>query len=314
MPLCPECYDYPAAVIWQANLGILWARFTTYLPRHLAKTAGITHARLRAQVRLSYIKIVEYQRRGLVHVHAVIRVDSPTAPGAPIRPGPVWVTADLLTDAITTATQAVRVHVDGGTAGSWTLCWGQQLDVQELTPPNATADGTDTMPEADAGGHGPVDACVARVRLGRDTGWTGEPRRHARSPWQRMITTAAELSAIIELTHLNLGRWAKTLAYRGHVSSKSRRYSTTLIALRAARADYVRRGNGRPDTTDDEASGIVTESAWRLIGHGYTAGQALLAADIARDAAANRHATREAEIAPIPEGSADHHGRARGRA
>ncbi|NLT56602.1 MAG: plasmid replication initiator protein [Actinomycetales bacterium] len=318
VPLCPECYDYPAAVIWQANLGILWARFTTYLPRHLAKTAGITHARLRAQVRLSYIKIVEYQRRGLVHVHAVIRVDSPTAPGAPIRPGPVWVTADLLTHAITAAAQAVRVHVDGGIAGSWTLCWGQQLDVQELTPANAMADGTDTMPEADAGGATAqsVAAYVAKYATkGTEiTGWTGDhldgtPRSaHA----QRMITTAAELSAIIELTHLNLGRWAKTLAYRGHVSSKYRRYSTTLIALRAARADYVRRAKGRPDPTDAETSGVVTESAWRLIGHGYTPGQALLAADIARDAAANRHAAREAGISPTPEGSVD--GRARGRA
>jgi len=33
------------------------------------------------------------------------------------------------------------------------------------------------------------------------------------------------------------------LGYRGHFATKSRRYSTTLKALRAARADYRRRRN-----------------------------------------------------------------------
>jgi hypothetical protein len=34
--------------------------------------------------------------------------------------------------------------------------------------------------------------------------------------------------------------WLHTLGYRGHISSKSRRYSTTMGALRATRAEFQR--------------------------------------------------------------------------
>lgn len=37
-----------------------------------------------------------------------------------------------------------------------------------------------------------------------------------------------------------IGRWLHTLGYRGHVTSKSRRYSTTMTALRERRATWTR--------------------------------------------------------------------------
>jgi hypothetical protein len=40
--LCPACYDYQAAVLFNAHAADLWRRFTTYLPRHLARQAGLT--------------------------------------------------------------------------------------------------------------------------------------------------------------------------------------------------------------------------------------------------------------------------------
>ncbi len=36
-PMCGDCYDYTAAVLFNAWAGDLWRRFTTYLPRHLAR-------------------------------------------------------------------------------------------------------------------------------------------------------------------------------------------------------------------------------------------------------------------------------------
>ena len=39
-PMCPDCYDYEAAVLFNAYAADLWRRFTTYLPRHLARLAG----------------------------------------------------------------------------------------------------------------------------------------------------------------------------------------------------------------------------------------------------------------------------------
>lgn len=79
-PLCPDCYDYMAAVLWNAHAGQLWKRFRTYTERALAAQARLRRAALRRQARLGYAKIAEYQARGLVHFHAVIRIDGPAGP------------------------------------------------------------------------------------------------------------------------------------------------------------------------------------------------------------------------------------------
>ena len=106
-PMCRDCYDYEAAVLFNAYAGDLWRRFTTYLPRHLARLAGVTQKQLRAaQLRIRYVKVAEYQARGVVHFHAVIRLD---APGEDYQPPPARYTAALLCDAIGQAAAAVTV-------------------------------------------------------------------------------------------------------------------------------------------------------------------------------------------------------------
>ena len=82
--LDPEGYDYVGAVLWQAHATELWRRFTITTARHLAAALGIPLGRLREHFRISYTKVAEYQRRGLVHFHAVIRVDGPDGP--PVHP------------------------------------------------------------------------------------------------------------------------------------------------------------------------------------------------------------------------------------
>ena len=76
-PLDPETYDYVGSVLWQAHAGVLWQRFTTRLRREIAKRAGLKAREFAEQARLSYGKVAEYQRRGLVHFHAVVRLDGP---------------------------------------------------------------------------------------------------------------------------------------------------------------------------------------------------------------------------------------------
>ena len=49
-PMCPDCYDYETAVLFNAYAGDLWRRFITYLPRHLARLAGVTQKTLLSQV------------------------------------------------------------------------------------------------------------------------------------------------------------------------------------------------------------------------------------------------------------------------
>ena len=54
---------------WNNTLGKLWRCTTIYLPRALARLSGLTQAAAAQQVRLSFVKVAEYQRRGLVHLH-----------------------------------------------------------------------------------------------------------------------------------------------------------------------------------------------------------------------------------------------------
>ena len=86
-PLCADCYDYTGSVLFNACAPELWRRFTITLRRTLARQTGLTSKAFAAQVRLSYAKVAEYQRRGVVHFHAIIRLDGPTGP-ATAPPGP----------------------------------------------------------------------------------------------------------------------------------------------------------------------------------------------------------------------------------
>jgi len=127
-PMCGDCYDYEAAVLFNAHAGKLWRRFTTYLPRQLARLTGITQKTLRAAVKIRYIKVGECQARGVVHFHAVIRLD---AVGDAYQPPPAPYTADLLADAIRQATAAVRLTVSPGPAAP-----AVRLTAGHRRPPN----------------------------------------------------------------------------------------------------------------------------------------------------------------------------------
>ena len=86
-PMCGDCYDYESAVLFNTWAADLWRRFVTYLPRQLARRLGITQKRLRALVRIRFVKVAEYQARGVVHFHAVIRLDAPSEDYQPPPPG-----------------------------------------------------------------------------------------------------------------------------------------------------------------------------------------------------------------------------------
>ena len=83
-----------------------------------------------------YAKVAEFQRRGAIHFHAVIRLDAATecrCPGC-LAPPPEPFTAALLEDALRQAVPAVRVPcppVDGGPDRY--ARWGEQLDVRNIT-------------------------------------------------------------------------------------------------------------------------------------------------------------------------------------
>lgn len=131
-PLCLECFDYLGAVIWNNGLGELWRRTMIYLPRRLAKLTQITQKRLHELVRVSYAKVSEYQRRGLVHLHPVIRLDRrmPTYRNRELRAPDRRFTSELLEQALRDAVKAVSVKVPDQLGGRGEIRCGKQLDVQ----------------------------------------------------------------------------------------------------------------------------------------------------------------------------------------
>ncbi len=133
-PLCAECYDYEGSVLFNAYAPELWRRFTQDVFRQLARRAGLTQRALRESVRVRYAKVAEGQRRGLVHFHAVFRLDAASLDPADVSPPPPGFTAELLADAIRAAGRRVAVHTPslGEDAPGLTLQFGEQLDVRSL--------------------------------------------------------------------------------------------------------------------------------------------------------------------------------------
>src|SRR5262249_55138463 len=81
-----------------------------------------------------YVKVAEYQARGVVHFHAVIRLD---VPGDDYAPPPQQYTAALLADAIDQAAAAVRLPAVAGALtlerqGPVVLRFGPQTDARPV--------------------------------------------------------------------------------------------------------------------------------------------------------------------------------------
>jgi Replication initiator protein, pSAM2 len=264
-PLCPDCYDYTGAVLFNACAPELWRRFTITLRRSLARQAGLTNKALAAQVRISFAKVAEYQRRGVVHFHAIIRLDGPTGP---ITAPPGWATVALLTDAIAQAARSVNLQTPAAPGlPTRTLAWGRELDTHPVT---ATAELTDSKVAAYVAKYA-TKAAECTGTLDRRITPTDQLnllpiREHAR----RHIAECIRLGKLPGLEHLRLIAWAHMLGFAGHFATKSRAYSTTLSALRAERTAYQREqaiAAGLVPDVDDDTGIVVTD--WHFVGREY---------------------------------------------
>jgi hypothetical protein len=274
-PLCPDCYDYVGAVLFNACAPELWRRFTITLRRTLARQAGLTGQALAVQLRVSYAKVAEYQRRGVVHFHAIIRLDGSAGPAdAP----PAWVTIALLTTAIDQAARAVSVTTPAAPGlPARVLTWGRQLDIRPIT---TNGDVTDTKVAAYVAKYATKAAeCTGTLdrRLTPADRIGDLPvREHAR----RHIAACLRLGKLSQLKELRLAAWAHMLGFRGHFSTKSRAYSVTLGSLRADRAahqrEYAIAAGLQPDL-DPDTTLVLTD--WHYAGRGHPLID-LLAADL----------------------------------
>jgi hypothetical protein len=317
----PDTYDYVGAVLWQAHTGKLWQRFTITVARKLAVAGGIKVAAFRDHARVSYAKVAEFQRRGLVHFHAVVRIDGPDGPG---DTAPAWATSALLEDCVRAAARAVGLETWRPSGTALLLHWGEQVDVR-------------TIHADQAGDFEDADGVISEARLAgyiakyatKSTGATDGADRQLKSQGaidqlagitahhRRMIQTAWDLGGLPmycgEKDGLNLRHWAHMLGFRGHFLTKSRRYSTTFTAIRQAQAEHRRRealaelGIDDTDAAEYEfpdrtgattrvalAGDTVVVNSWNFVSVGYESDEEReLAAGIAERLKNNRHTEQE---------------------
>jgi hypothetical protein len=276
-PLCRDCYDYQAAVLFNACAGDLWRRFTTYLPRCLAHLAGLTHKQLRDLASVRYVKVAEYQARGVIHYHAIIRLD---APGQDYQPPPPWLDTALLCDAITAAAAAVAVDADCLDGSTLTLRFGDQVDPRPIRHADGLP-GTGAKLSVSAVGNYLAKYATKALdapgvpdhplRTRADIDALACSRHH-----RQMITTAWQLGGGHHYpARSRLCKWAHMLGYGGHFLTKSRRYSVTFGQLRRARLEH-RKAQRHPGGERDpwgrplDETIVLVLGTWAYDGTGYT--------------------------------------------
>jgi hypothetical protein len=257
-PICRECFDHRGAVVWNNALSELWRRTTIYLPRALARLTRVTQARVHHQVRVAYVRVVEYQRRGLVHLHVVIRLDRamPKYRADEMKPPSERFTVELLEQAVRAAVAAVDAPVADRLGER--VRWGSELGVDPI--------GAGGLHAGHCAGYLAKYATKSTELAGGVVHRVAERELDAlpvREHVRTYMREAFRLAADPALAGLRFERYAHAIGYRGHSVSKSRRYSTTFKALRTARKEHVRAGLA------GESPPVVRQSQLRYSGIGH---------------------------------------------
>jgi hypothetical protein len=300
-PLCVSCFDYAGAVLFNAHVGKLWHLSTDDLRRvMLPNLSGLTKRRFREVARVSFAKVAEYQARGLVHFHAMVRIDGPDGPGAD---PPGWASVELLDEAIRATAARVRVETPDSPVGIRELRWGEQVDVQVIPAGDRRVAGY-VAKYATKGAEcvGAVDRSLC-CRECEGTGLLGACRRcrgtglrvpledldvpeHARL----LMATSWRLGALGEYRELRLRPWAHQIGFGGHFSTRSRLFSVTLGSVRQERIDFAAaHGNGGAGLLPADA---VWERDWEFVKAGYTGVQGEVVKQIREDLADYREIVR----------------------
>jgi Replication initiator protein, pSAM2 len=236
--------------------------------------------------------VAEYQKRGTIHLHVIIRLDGPD----PHTPPPAWATLELLAAALrqTAAQVALASPLEGPP-----ITWGDQLDLRPIHDGGGERSArqvagylakyaTKATESLSGGLDQPIGSLARLERLALPD----HTARLVRACWMlgRKPATAA----------LGLRRWAHMLGYGGHCLTKSQHYSTTFRVLRAARRAYVARRRHGPTVALDHhgrllpPDGMVIVAGWEYAGRGYTTtADAWLAATMAADHHQARQLARE---------------------
>ena len=329
-PLCGDCYDYASHVVWQWWAPDLWRRFTIALRRLVARALGVPGTRLGEHATVQYAKVAEFQLRGVVHFHALVRLDGPKTPDG-FAPAPVGIDQAVLAQLVQDAARSVRLTVPGVSPDdpadpSRVLVFGRQFDARPVRTNSRDDDPDRGLSPEQVAGYLAKYATKTATDTGTGTGsGTGDNDHH-----RRIRATVRRLAARADTDQHGqghkdhhddvpyglLGKWTHMLGFRGHFATKSQRYSVTLGALRRARrraqaliAEH--RETGRPLDlaaleadllADDEDETTLVIGHWTYAGSGWaTDGQTALAnaaAARAREHAQERARNRHKEQQP----------------
>jgi hypothetical protein len=231
--------------------------------------------------------------RGL---HALLRLDGedPADPAA-VLPPPPWATVDLLNELLAgaAATIAIRTPAHLDRPDGWVIQWGEHVRPMPVRRGLPGAEVTEqhvagylakyATKATEPAGFLSTRLTDSTVRLHSD------PDRHT----GRLVAAAWTLGRpAAGDAWSRLRPWAHLFGFGGHFATKSRAYSTTFGALRAARSTAMRRVNtvtaAHPQQTDpDELDDpVLIVGIWTYAGTGWRtaadAALALAAADAAR--------------------------------
>jgi hypothetical protein len=315
-PLCPDCYDYPAHAVWNSAAGELWRRTKQAIERRLGQLArrrgvlpiwvpcGDGKYRPVDPVRVAHGKAAEYQARGAVHFHALLRLDGydPDHPDQILPPPSVLTVADL-ENAIRQAAQTISYstpdHRDR--PGGWLIAWGTELDIRVITLAG-TGDVTDLavasyLAKYSTKGTEVTGHASARITLDTLNLYANPKGTHP----ERLIASCWKTGA--DPAYVGLRRWAHMLGFGGHFLTKARRYSVRFADLRQARITYRRGQDPGPehgpirtaDHTDDETVLIV--GTFSFAGTGWRTSADALLANSAADQARKRHQAGRDQLA-----------------
>jgi hypothetical protein len=282
-PLCLDCYDHHGQVVWNHEAPELWRRTIQEADRELGRLGK----RLGVNLRRRYVKVYEFQARGVVHYHAVIRLDGyhPDCPGAIVPPDRI-VTRTMFASVLETAfgktsyTTAAHPANDGR---GWQIAWGDKgLDIVHINAPGGDANLSK------------LSGYLAKY-VTKSTEVTGQQFRRVDDLTVEVYATADTHIGRLIRACWNLGeadgwhrlrRWAHQYGCGGHITTKSRGFSVTYAYKRMERAIW-RRTQGFPHLWDEQEAELVV---YRLGYHAtgwITTGDALLA-NSAADAARRR--------------------------
>jgi hypothetical protein len=309
-PLCADCYDYVGHVLFTWHAPELWHRFTIRLRRLVAgRIAQLGEDPKTARV--AYVKVVELQRRAVPHFHAVIRLDAATDSEDTPAPPDTSLTAVELAGLVAQAVRAVRLTV-AGPAGNVALRFGSQTDIQPVRPTvDSTTEGDDDTEPGGLSGRR-VAAYLAKY-VTKSVGEFGLGARRISDQAIDVLPVTDHIRGLLR-TITDVARlpdyhpmvcWLHTIGYRGHITSKTRQYSTTMGALlanrEAWRQQYQQAQRPTCDRVEDTDTAEDEPAGWQFAGYGHANdGDRFLAISAAAQVAEMRQVARE-EVAGAAE-------------